>query len=494
MKAARALGLLATTAAIAAATLAPRLVALDRALTIDEKLWLERSARFAAAVSDARFADAIETGHPGVTTMWIAGFAQRTLPPGAPLRQRYARARLGLAVAGTLLILAIWGLARAVIGTGAAMLGALLLALDPFLLAHGRVVHLDGLLALLMAASFLALLRGAGGSRRFVALSGALAGLAALTKQPAIFLMIAAVVVLKRSGRGLARPLAVWLGAAAAVAFAAWPVLWVRPWHAIALMAGGGGAAVADSHSGGFFLGRRVGNPGALFYPVVFAWRSSILTLPAAAATIVWAIRRRERDAGARRAVAFLSFALGFAALMTIGAKKGDRYILPSFVAVDLAVAVALARALGAVRPSRRAVPAIALALALHGGPALALIPWPLAHFNWLAGGPVSARGVMVVGWGEGLDAAAERLNALPGAERLTVATTRVTQFEDFFRGRTVRLGAPGSTPDYVLFYVSSVQTGRFEAEWRRYERRRPFWTLTINRIPYVRVYRAIGR
>ena len=68
------------------------------------RLWLERSDRFVSAVTDARFGDAYTTGHPGVTTSWIAGIAQRTLPAGASLRERYARARLGMAIANVALL------------------------------------------------------------------------------------------------------------------------------------------------------------------------------------------------------------------------------------------------------------------------------------------------------------------------------------------------------------------------------------------------------
>lgn len=484
--------LVALAAGIAAAALLPRAIDLDEAFTIDEKLWIERSARFADAVADGRFRDAFETGHPGVTTMWIAGLAQRTLPAGADLPSRYARARLWLAVAHSALILLVWWLARGLLGEAAAALGGFVLALDPFLLAHNRVVHLDGLLALLMVASFLALLRALReGSARLLMLSGALAGLAFLTKQPAVFLVPATLVALWRDGGGIRRRFLHWLAPVVAVFFLAWPALWVRPWKPLSLMLGGGGAAVAESDSAGFFLGRRVGNPGPLFYPVAWLWRASIVTSVAGVATAVWALRRRRADPAARRALALLAFGLGFAALMTLAAKKGDRYVLPSFAAVDLAVAVGLARAL-AGRARTAAAAAAAGALALHGAPALALHPYELAHYNWAVGGPRSAARVMVVGWGEGLERAAARLARLPGAERLTVATTRITQFEDFFPGRTVRIGDPGARPDYLIFYISSVQTGRFDAEWRRYEGREPFWTLEINGLPYVRLYRAI--
>ena len=476
-------------AGIAAASLAVRAPALDRAFTIDEKLWLERSERFVSAVADARFADTVESGHPGVTTMWVGGLAQRTLPDEAGLRERYERARLGVAVVSTSLIIVVWWLA------------GVLLAFDPFLLTLGRVLHVDSFLSLLMVASFLALLGAVRtGERRMLILSGALAGLAALTKQPAVLLVPTVVVVLWRDEGGVWRRFGIWLGAAAVVAFGLWPALWVRPWHAIAVMAGGGGKAVAETSSAGFFLGRATGNPGPLFYPVVLALRTSIVSLPGIVVAAVWAVRRRKTSDQARLGFTLLAFALLFVLFLIVAPKKADRYVLPSIVAADVALAVAAANALE--RSRRFSKPAVfaatgVVAMALHGGPAMALSPYQNASYNWLAGGPVAAQRAIVIGWGEGLDEAAGHLNELQGSQRATVAVSRVTQFDDFFIGRTIRIEnsslarANGQRPDFVLFYISSVQSGKYDEIWRTYRNREPIYELRINRIPYVRVYRV---
>ena len=85
----------------------------------------------------------------------------------------------------------------------------------------------------------------------------------------------------------------------------------------------------------------------------------------------------------------------------------------------------------------------------------------------------------------------------MPDAATLTVATTRVTGFEEFFAGRTVRIEdsslvrAGGPSPDLVLFYYSSVQAGRVADVWARYRNATPVYRLDINLIPYVRVYRV---
>jgi hypothetical protein len=232
----------------------------------------------------------------------------------------------------------------------------------------------------------------------------------------------------------------------------------------------------------------------------VFALRTSIISLPGIVLAAVWAVRRRKDSEDARLAVALLAFALLFFVFLTVAPKKADRYVLPSIVAADVALAVAAANALE--RSRRFAKPSVfaatgVVAMALHGGPAMALSPYQNAYYNWLAGGPLVARHAIVIGWGEGLDVAAERLNELQGSQPSTVAVSRVTQFEDFFIGHTIRiedssLARPGAPkPDYVLFYISSVQSGKYERIWSTYREREPIYELRINRIPYVRVYQV---
>ena len=492
------MALIAAGIGIAAAAFVPRAIALDRGFMIDEKLWLERSVRFTDAVFEGRFGDAFASGHPGITTSWIAGLSQRTLPDDATLLQRYERARLGLVVANVLLLLVVWLLARPLLGELAAGLGALLLAFDPFVFGLTRVAHLDGLQTLAMTASVIALLRSLrDDDRRMMAVAGAFAGFALLTRTFAGYLFIVAVISLWRDGRGIRNRIVPFLVAAGVVALLMWPLLWVRPWKAVSLViTGAGRVAGEDSDAGRFFLGTHIPAPGPIFYPVAAALRLSVLTFIGGIATAAWAVRARRADAEARTVAAILLYALGFVALVSLTFKTADRYLLPGLAAVDMAVGVALARVL-AGRAKIVVAGALVAALAVHAAPALALHPYELAHYNWAVGGPVAAQHAIPIGRGEGLDEAARDLALRPGARTLTVATTRLTGFEEFFPGRTIRiadsaLSRPGRPrADLVLFYISSVLTGRVPEVWERYRDRVPVYELRINSIPYVRVYRV---
>jgi len=51
----------------------PRMMDLGVFLTADEKNWIGRSFEFVRAFKDWRFNDMLQTTHPGVITMWLAG-------------------------------------------------------------------------------------------------------------------------------------------------------------------------------------------------------------------------------------------------------------------------------------------------------------------------------------------------------------------------------------------------------------------------------------
>ena len=214
-------------------------------------------------------------------------------------------------------------------------------------------------------------------------------------------------------------------------------------------------------------------------------------------AAALWFARRRRDDPDARTVWVFLLYGMGFLGAVSLTLKTADRYALPAIAALDLAVAIVLCRLILVKVGKRMVVPTLTAALLLHAGPALALHPYELAHYNWTVGGPVAAQHAIPIGRGEGLDEAASDLNRLPNAAELVVATTRLTGFQEFFAGKTISiedssLASPdGDQTDLVLFYISSVQVGRFNDVWDRFRDRDPDYVLRINGIPYVRVYRA---
>lgn len=399
-----------------ALALALRLFALDVFIASDELRWTCRSLNFGAALAEGRFAETFQVGHPGVITMWLGAAAGKVtavgrLPElcrateggtdfdamddrGQEGRMRGFAAplfglRRGMAWGTTLLLGCIFLLLRrGLVWSPAAALGALaLLATDPFLLAHSRVLHVDAPVSLLSLAAVIAL--GAALRRgmpdapdapdAFVWLIGAgiLAGLAALAKSSALVLGPFACAALllsawrrgRRSMAGLLRPTLAWSVAAALGYAAFWPAMWVDPVGTLfrrcgdaaedAGCAAGVLAKAAEEggtphQSGNFFAGRPTADPGPAFYPVALLYRMAplvMLTLLGGLVSAARSGRRREpqppasRSAGGRdeapqrgarwslpggRLLAL--WALSFVLVLGLGPKKFDRYALPSAV------------------------------------------------------------------------------------------------------------------------------------------------------------------
>jgi len=515
---------------IFAVALALRLPGLDSFLTPDENLWATRTTQFLTALSANDWAATSITGHPGVTTMWAGslGLVAKWLFAGSstaagllasveelaadPVRLDYLPwLRMPVALACAAAIVALYLLARRVMDERAALLGAGLLIFDPFLLAHGRLLQMDGLLAAGIAVAWLALVVALRtGQRRFYLLSGLSIGAALLTKSPALLmgpLMLAAIVLtrmrqhgstwarLGRTGKDL-----LWTGIPAAISiFLLWPAMWVDPLAAFGsvweLMTTYGGEA---HELGSYWLGKPAAEPGMLFYAATLALRMTPVTssglLLALGACILdcrtWRTRDRNHFCGS--ALALLGFVLWFGIVLTLGAKRLDRYLLPIFPAVELLAAWCWMRIFQRVaerlrqgqagsldgadstRPRAAALSRVswagaALLVAVQAWGALAELPSYLTAYNPLAGGIRTAARTLPVGWGEGLEAAAAYLNDLPGSGSGHVAAWYGQNvFGAFYRGTSFDLyyDTPLATDlyardvDWIVTYINQEQRG----------------------------------
>ena len=474
----------------------PRQVGLDVFVTTDEIFWAGRSGNFAQALASGRLAGTFQTGHPGVTTMWLgllgmgperaqalAGDRRevarsqvvanpRFLPALADARRQVA---LATALATALCALLAWRL----FGPGAAALGGALLALDPFFLAHSQLLHLDALLA---SFTSLALLGGlgrwlAGGGRGYLALSAIATGLAVLTKAPALLLLglLPGLALLAgwRGGRlawrRLAGDLALWAGLVGLTVLLAWPALWSAPSETLAGLVGFVEDNTDPRHAA---LGEAGAAAGAWFYPAAFLLRTTPLALVGLlllGLESALAVRRRERpDRRAAAALGLGLFALLFGLAMTLAAKSFDRYLLPAFPALDLLAGLGLSLAARRLRWVGGAGLLLAwafiLPLLIH--PLASTLPYALTWYNPLAGGGPAAVATLNVGWGEGLDQVARFLNGRAGQERPRVGLpgeiyTAVLAAQLNGQVVPVRGGDPvGLDLDYLVVYIREPRGG----------------------------------
>ncbi len=135
----------------------PRAINLSGYLTTDEGNWMGRTALFTRALLNGDPAGTYQSGHPGVMTMWSSllgmgpsralALVEHVRPDGLEKAPNYLEtlhlARRTFAVLTSLAVAGIALLAWRLFGAGVGLLAGVLLALEPFFLAHSIVAHVD---------------------------------------------------------------------------------------------------------------------------------------------------------------------------------------------------------------------------------------------------------------------------------------------------------------------------------------------------------------
>ena len=491
-----------------------RLFGLNLVYTSDEGYWLQRTVRFGEAVMTGDFAATFRSGHPGVTVMWTgligigpervrayAGEQSRTAPaleaaPGSQRLMTAARSAVALLTAGLFGVAVL--LAGRLLGPPG-LFGGVLLAADPYTIGMTRLLHVDALLTPFLLVSVLAgLLYWLQGRQwPFLLLSALTGGLALLSKAPAITLLpffgIVWLVVARpwRGGwRAWIAPLA-WGLLFVGVYVALWPVLWVRPGQTVsevlrfAVTLGG-----APHLWPTYFLGQpTTGDPGLLFYPLAMALRlGPVATIGLVILGVLAALRRL--GGGGSTALWLLVFVVVFVDVMAIGSKKFDRYMLPALAVLTILSGVGIV-ALARLLERRLATAVIGLAVVAQGLWLASSYPYPIAAYNPLLGGTAVASQTIMVGWGEGLEQAADFLNSQPGSSGQTASTQYHHVLRFLFDGRTVRV--PSNRPvDYYVVYVNMIQRNTVPLPVRQaMASTPPVFTAAVHGVPFAWVYRG---
>jgi hypothetical protein len=433
--------------------LVPRCLTAGNFETTDEQTWMARSERFSDAIAEGDLSAASATRDalatmPGVTTMWLGSLARVVWSLGGGVGfwstdgESFSTSAIGLhlaqftvALTSALLIGAIVVLARRWAGPVAALTAGTLLATEPFLVAHGAVLHTDELSALFGAAGVLALLvlldlpsrtrtpdpqPRRRRSRALAVVAGALLAGAFLTKASALALGPGLVVLIgcttwrdvRASRRGdevrdtvrdLSATLGVVAGAGIVTVLLLWPAMAVDPSREFNLLRESAEMGAQGHRT--FFLGETTNTPGPLFYAVAMPLRMTPWMLVATVVGIpVALVARRAR----RRTLCTLALIAPVMVVLSMALKQFDRYaiIVLTFLAILIGIAVdAVASRLGRIglAPRRLAIggAAIAVAVAVYS---FTVVPWGLAYFNPLLGGGASGEKALLVGWGEGLE------------------------------------------------------------------------------------------
>jgi hypothetical protein len=553
----------------------PRTLALDAYVAPDEGKWIYRSAHFLQALLTGDLAEAtsvaatpeVEVLAPAVPTMWTgaAGLAAKywlegdsagslgeylaSIPADTdkiPLPV-YPWTRFPTVLLTSLSVVLFYVLLARLIAPPAALLAAILLALDPFFISMSRVIHHDALVTIFIMPSLLLLLiyRQPPHSKVWLLLSGLSGGLALSTKPTALYLVVFAGIFLLWAG-GLPRRRQDWQrvivdgvswGVMALIAFVViWPALWVAPFETVTALLERSTNALGDNNN--YSLIPAPGSPlpelGFLFYPVNWLFKA---TLPLMAGLVALAIGWRrgwlsqaeaaqpgtlETDSqpatappSTRSTIFWLAiFTLLFLILLIPADTRDIRYFLPAIPALYALAAVGILAwratphshsapsdqpespfpaphsSLSALRSSLPALrfPLLTLLL-IQLALAIVYFPYYVDYWNPVVGGPWLAPRLVKIGSGEGLDQMGRYLNQKPNAANLTVAVSYWESFAPFFAGNYTKAHYDDEA-DYILIYRRQIQNRNpFVEYWSYFSARPPEHKVSLVGLDYAWLY-----
>jgi hypothetical protein len=444
------------------AVLVPRLHDLDALVTPDEPIWIARSANFYEALSEGDLRETYQFSHPGVTVMWLGAIAYRAVDADladritdhvrtGDVRDKIAPAdtlpidrlvdlRTPVVAANALVLLAIFLSLIPMVGRWGSLFSVAFLSFDPMQVGFARLFHLDGLstnLLLLTIVSYTWYLQKHSGTALLV--SGIAAGLALLTRSVngillPVMIVFAAVDIAQRARhdhgdvhaqvRLHIRRLALWGLVALSTVFALWPALWVAPIDTLAKLIDDGSSLASAPHTRQLLFRGEVitSDPGWIYYPIVLAYRMSPVTVVALALSAIALIAPGAHVTPPIRRLCFnlALFTAAYLLILSLAAKKLDRYLLPSLAAMDLIAAIGtiafgrwLVRRAGIVRPWPAVATVACICALCVGAQAFSAgqsAPYYITYVSPLVGGQAAARGELSLEWGEGGKRVAEAI------------------------------------------------------------------------------------
>jgi len=439
----------------------PRVVDLGVFLTADEKNWIGRSYEFVRAFKDWRFNDMLQTTHPGVPVLWVVGAAvtARMLISHIPfsfdnLAYFVTASQLPVALINALIVPLVYLFLRVLLKRrgGIPLIAALLIALDPVLIGYSRVVHVDALLAgfLFLAALATLIYARRGYDQRWLMISGAFGALAILTKIPGIFIVpFFWLVLMVQEGKAFwrrdfwlarARDFVVWILLVVLLIVLLWPALiWVPDQQGNVLVvkrdlviAAGTPHDMTDTYK-----------LAAWHYPATLLTRSTPVALVFAVIATLGLLVGSSLIKDKRVGWLMFGFILFFMLMMTLGAKKGDRYVLPVFLALDFLAAAGIWM-LG----RRKAYILAAVTLIYLGVIVVQYHPYAIAYNNPLFADNLSQE----LGWGEGLEQVGKWLSE--NDPEAVVASWYPQELQVYTSARVAHINAhEQGNIDYVVLY-----------------------------------------
>lgn len=468
--------------------LLPRALDLGAILSPDEPQWERNTQGFLQGLMTGEAKLLYQQPHPGITTQWLSA-----LTIGS---SSWAVKRLPIVMFITAAIVILAYLINRLWGEPYGYVSGLLMAIDPLFVAHSRVLAMDALLGIFLLLSItLLLLWQKDGSRRWLMVSAITASLAVLSKMSGVIILpfsvvLIAVVCTRRHlllGKTL-RILALWLGVVGVVTILVLPTI-VTDYD---IVWQGTKTFFTSEH-----FQQAVHALGPWWYPqALLIWSVPAGILAIIGVPFLW----RREPAKRFSLVTLLLLGTLFFAAMQYSIKKGDRYLLPSFLLWDVVAGGVVAWCTAQAHYTKRSLykvgaSVLIIATLWQGFELARLHPYALAYRNpWFK---TLALG-RTMGWGEGLDLAAEYLNNKPHASDLLIISYYENSFMHRFVGRVTsaeRLQhetAEAIGANYVVLY--RTMQGRAPERWEtkvlaNYADKKPEHVIELNDEEYVWIY-----
>jgi hypothetical protein len=485
----------------------PRLWGLGQNWTDDEELWVGRSYNFINSIESGRYKETLQSIHPGVVTMWSIGLTQKLMgyetvhgngkPTPSPYdinEEKLAIMKGGLVVVCLLFFIFIFYFLIKLIGTEAAVIASLFIALDPLLAGHTRTLHLDGIFVFSGFASMLASLIYFSSEKRslnWAIFSGIFAGLAILNRIQgffflALFVFFGMVSFLWPSIRSSDSRAAILKKDSVAtvtallsslfVVFLLFPALWDSPSEVLRHIITGALELALKAHENPNYIFGSIneGSPG-YFVKNLFYWAVLFFRLPPPVELLIFIgllygifslFRMHGRQSTQARLVLLSVMTVAFfIASISVGKKFSTegRYILFTFPVVSMLAAVSLV-SLGkkAYKKTNYTIGRFLIIIIIAFFPLFSLseavraMPYPLAYVSPLAGGPDGYQKLSCIGWGEGYYEVKRWLEEHGRADDTVL--TNYTGLEPFHKGRLLSLHRTKNLDvDIVVLYNCPV-------------------------------------
>lgn len=481
-----------------------------------------------------QFFNALVLPLSGITTCWInkitLKIAENFLDKELSLLEIYYYPKLSFAIISSILVLIIYLLLNRVFNQKISIIASLLIALNPFLIAHSRIIGTDGLTSLFMTVSLLLFLLFIKENKLYyVPISGFFAGLAILTKVQSIFLIPFFLflilfnfifnlikknkIKLVHISKQIISPI-FWAVGCSIVIVLILHVFRTKDYEQILNILNIKyeelNRFLTTAHFTRFYLGTKRVEPIYSYYLVVLPFRLtpiSFILAPLAFILIMFKKSNVYVKKYLKYIICFIFYIIFFLVMMSTFNYKGDRLILPAFPAIDMlsAISIYILYNLFLVKYNFKHVQKkykfisknnfyllVSVLIIIHIILYIPFFPHYLAYYNPLLGGAKKAAKMFCVGWGEGLYEAAHYLNKKENSKDIEVSSWYDVCLQPYFEGRVypLKYGDIGNIR-YILFYVNQLQRNLFPDLIEKYHiNREPEHVVKINGLEYVWIYR----